>query len=166
MPPRVAHFGSFATPIGPFWLAGGSNGLLLVTRTETPDRLLDELARRGIAAMPDAAHLAPAMEWMRAFFAGERPRSMPRLDLRDVPRFDAAIYRAAVAIPYGATASYGELAASAGSPRAARAAGGAMARCPLFPFVPCHRVIHADGSLGGWGSELWVKRWLLDHERP
>jgi O6-methylguanine-DNA--protein-cysteine methyltransferase len=39
-----------------------------------------------------------------------------------------------------------------------------MARCPLSPVVPCHRVIHADGSLGGWGSETWVKRWLLDHE--
>ena len=53
----------------------------------------------------------------------------------------------------------------AGSPRAARAVGGAMARCPLFPVVPCHRVIHADGSIGGWGPDPWIKRWLLDLER-
>ena len=81
------------------------------------------------------------------------------------PAFDAAVYAAATAIPYGETASYGEVAAAAGSPRAARAAGGAMSRCPVFPVVPCHRVIHADGSIGGWGSELWLKRWFLDHER-
>jgi alkylated DNA nucleotide flippase Atl1 len=53
----------------------------------------------------------------------------------------------------------------AGYPRAARAAGNAMARCPFSPVVPCHRVIHADGSIGGWGADTWVKRWLLDLER-
>ena len=53
----------------------------------------------------------------------------------------------------------------AGYPRAARAAGNAMARCPFFPVVPCHRVINADGSIGGWGADTWVKRWLLDLER-
>jgi methylated-DNA-[protein]-cysteine S-methyltransferase len=53
----------------------------------------------------------------------------------------------------------------AGYPRAARAAGNAMARCPFSPVVPCHRVIRADGSIGGWGTDTWVKRWLLDHER-
>ena len=53
----------------------------------------------------------------------------------------------------------------AGYPRAARAAGNAMARCPFFPVVPCHRVIHANGSIGGWGGDIWVKRWLLDLER-
>jgi methylated-DNA-[protein]-cysteine S-methyltransferase len=165
MSSRDAYFGSFDSPIGHFWLAGGANGLLEVTRTDAPDALLADLARRGRPTIPDGARLAPAMEWLRAYFSGERPGRPPRLDMREVPEFDAAIYRAAMAIPYGATASYGELAVAAGSPRAARAAGGAMARCPLFPFVPCHRVIHADGSIGGWRSELWVKRWLLDHER-
>jgi len=40
-----------------------------------------------------------------------------------------------------------------------------MSRCPIFPVVPCHRVIHADGSIRGWGRDLWIKRWLLDLER-
>jgi O6-methylguanine-DNA--protein-cysteine methyltransferase len=39
-----------------------------------------------------------------------------------------------------------------------------MSRCPLFPVVPCHRVIHADGSIRGWGADLWIKRWLLEME--
>jgi methylated-DNA-[protein]-cysteine S-methyltransferase len=165
MPSRDVFFAGFDSPIGRFWLAGGTSGLLFVTRSETPEPLLAEAARRGLAAIPDPAQLSEPLEWLRAYFAAERPPSVPAIDWRAVPGFDAAVYRAAIEIPYGATASYGDLAAAAGSPRAARAVGGAMARCPLFPVVPCHRVIHADGSIGGWGPDLWVKRWLLRHEQ-
>lgn len=165
MPPRNAQFGSFDSPIGRFWLSGSDAGLLLITRAEAPDRLLAGLAARGFVAVPDGPLLAAAMGWMAAYFDGARPGNAPLLDLAAVPRFDAAVYAAAMAIAYGATASYGDVAAAAGSPRAARAAGGAMARCLFFPVVPCHRVIHADGSIGGWGPDLWVKRWLLEHER-
>jgi methylated-DNA-[protein]-cysteine S-methyltransferase len=164
MPARDAQFAPFDSPIGRFWLSGTAAGVLLITRSETPESLLAALAARRLSPMPDDLALSPALAWMEAYFAGARPRR-PALDLSGVPAFDAAVYRAAMAIPYGATASYGEVAAVAESPRAARAAGGAMARCPLFPLVPCHRVIHADGSIGGWGPDLWVKRWLLDHER-
>ena len=164
MPPRDASFASFDSPIGRFWLAAGPSGLVCVTRAEAPDALFGALAARGLAAQPDRAALAAPLVWMEAYFAGRRPAPVP-LDFALVPPFDAAVYRAALEIPYGGTASYGDVAAAAGSPRAARAAGGAMARCPFFPVVPCHRVIHADGSIDGWGQDLWVKRWLLDHER-
>ncbi|MGH9063485.1 MAG: methylated-DNA--[protein]-cysteine S-methyltransferase [Acidimicrobiales bacterium] len=65
----------------------------------------------------------------------------------------------------GTTVTYGDLAARAGSPRAARAAGSACARNLVAPVVPCHRVLHSDGTLGGYGYGLSAKRWLLDHER-
>jgi methylated-DNA-[protein]-cysteine S-methyltransferase len=52
----------------------------------------------------------------------------------------------------------------AGHPGAARAVGSALARCEVSPVVPCHRVVHADGSIGGWGSDLSSKRWLLERE--
>jgi len=165
MTSRDAQFASFDSPIGRFWLSGTNAGLVLITRADTPDRLLAGLAARHLAAVPDDRALAGALRWMTAYFAGRRPRTTPPLDLRGVPAFDAAVFAAAMAIPYGATASYGDVAAAAGSPRAARAAGGAMSRCPLFPVVPCQRVIHADGSIGGWGPDLWVKRWMLDHEQ-
>jgi methylated-DNA-[protein]-cysteine S-methyltransferase len=111
---------------------------------------------------PAAAHVIAELE---AYFAGRlRTFSIP-LDLRGAGAFDAAVWTAARQIPYGETVSYGELAAMAGYPRTARAAGGSMARCPLFPVVPCHRVIHADGSIRGWGGDLWIKRFLLDLER-
>ena len=133
------------------------------------------ITRRGVASIsrgdlpPSDAELDPgaceaAVEQLRAYFHATLSEFDLALDLTDASRFDAAVWSAARAIPYGETASYGELAVMAGHPGAARAVGGAMSRCPLTPVVPCHRVIHADGSIGGWGGESWVKRWLLDLE--
>jgi methylated-DNA-[protein]-cysteine S-methyltransferase len=147
------------TPIGRLWVALSPVGLVSVTRGETPDA-------GGTAPRPlDPGAAAPALAELEAYFAGRRRTFSLALDLRDAGPFDAAVWTAARQIPYGETVSYGELAAMAGYPRAARAAGNAMARCPFSPVVPCHRVIHADGSIGGWGTDTWVKRWLLDHER-
>ena len=153
------------TPIGRLWLAGGPRGLLAVVRSDLADPLFREAARRRRSEMrldPDA--LAEPMRQLTAYLAGVRRSFELALDLDELPTFDATVYRAAMRIPFGGTASYGEVAAMAGSPRAARAVGGAMARCPFFPVVPCHRVIRADGSIGGWGPDPWVKRWLLEME--
>jgi methylated-DNA-[protein]-cysteine S-methyltransferase len=75
---------------------------------------------------------------------------------------------AARRIPYGETASYGEVAIMAGSPGAARAVGTAMSRNPISLVIPCHRVIRADGSIGGYGNGtagIHLKRRLLDLEQ-
>lgn len=142
------------TPIGRLWTVVSPAGLVAISRGELPPP----------AAALDPVALAATLDELRSYFAGERRELTMQLDLDGVAAFDAAVWRAARAIPYGATVSYGELAMLAGYPGAARAVGGAMARCPLLPVVPCHRVIHADGDIGGWGGELWVKRWLLDLE--
>jgi O-6-methylguanine DNA methyltransferase len=113
----------------------------------------------------DPVAAGPVLDELSAYFEGRRRTLAMPLDLRGAGPFDAAVWEAARQIPFGETVSYGELAALAGYPGAARAVGNSMARCPFSPVVPCHRVIHADGSIGGWGSETWVKRWLLDHER-
>ena len=164
MPDRLASFASLDTPIGRLWLSGTDAGLLAITRSSGPEPLLAELDRRRWSAAADPEALSVALREVDRYFAGTLRAFGVPLDVREVSTFDAAAYRAAMAIPYGSTASYGEVAAMAGAPRAARAVGGAMARCPLFPVVPCHRVIHADGSIQGWGRDLWVKRWLLAHE--
>lgn len=67
-------------------------------------------------------------------------------------------------VPAGTTATYTELAAATSKPRAVRAAGTACGRNMIAPFVPCHRALRTDGSLGGYYYGLDVKRWLLDHE--
>jgi methylated-DNA-[protein]-cysteine S-methyltransferase len=94
------------------------------------------------------------------FEGGEIDLRLP-LDLRGRGTFSRDVLRACAQIPYGQTRSYGELAVMAGKPAAARAVGQVMARNPLPLFVPCHRVIGADGSLGGFGAGLEMKRRLL-----
>lgn len=155
MPPVIAH-APMESPIGRLWVAVSSLGLVSITRGELPeisDRTLD----------PTAA--APTIAELEEYFSGRRRDFSVAMDLCGAGAFDTAIWTMARQVPYGETVSYGELAAMAGHPGAARAVGGSMSRCPLFPVVPCHRVIHADSSIQGWGPDLWVKRWLLDLER-
>lgn len=142
------------TPIGRLWAVVSRAGLVAISRGEVPpaDAVLDEAA------------CASVLGELEAYFAGQGRGFAVELDLAGVSAFDADVYAAARMVPYGTTVSYGELAIMAGRPGAARAVGGAMARCPFAPVVPCHRVIHADGNIGGWGSETWVKRWLLELE--
>lgn len=78
--------------------------------------------------------------------------------------FSQDAWRAMREIPAGQTWSYRDVAAKAGKPDAVRAAGTACGRNRVAPFVPCHRVVRSDGSLGGYGFGLDVKRWLLGHE--
>jgi methylated-DNA-[protein]-cysteine S-methyltransferase len=89
------------------------------------------------------------------------------LDLEDVPPFHRVVYRTALSIPSGARLSYGALAARAGAPGAARAVGTAMRRNPFLIVVPCHRIVAADGGLGGFSAPggLRTKRRLLAIER-
>ena len=156
---RAATFHApLESPIGRLWVTVSPRGLVSVTRGEDPDL---HVGSRGLD--PEAA--APVLGELEAYFAGDLRTFTVALDLAGAAAFDAAAWAAARQVPYGETVSYGELAAMAGHPGAARVAGNAMARCPFSPVVPCHRVIHADGSIGGWGADTWIKRWLLDHEQ-
>ncbi len=99
-------------------------------------------------------HLAAGLEAVEAFLAG-RPAILPDLDLADRPPFDRRVLAAVARIPWGTTVSYGDIARQVGSPGAARAVGGAVGRNPISLLVPCHRVIAADGTLGGYGGGAW-----------
>ncbi len=107
--------------------------------------------------------LAPIVEQLQAYFAGELTAFELTLDLRGTP-FQRRVWGALQEIPYGETISYGELARWVGSPNASRAVGAANGRNPVAIVVPCHRVIAADGGIGGYGGGLERKRWLLEHE--
>ena len=105
-----------------------------------------------------------------------RPGSLGRLPGGDVTALDRVavrqvgspvrteVWTALRGIPAGEPVSYGELADVIGRPLAARAVGSACGANHVAPFVPCHRVIAGNGSLGGYGYGLPIKRWLLDHE--
>lgn len=146
---------SVETPIGRLWPLATVAGLVAIHRGPAPASLPADL---------DLGRSRAAERALRRWFDGSIERLGMALDLRDSSRFDRAVYDVVRSIPYGETASYGEVALMAGHPGAARAVGSALARCEVAPVVPCHRVVHADGSIGGWGSDLWTKRWLLDRE--
>ncbi len=78
--------------------------------------------------------------------------------------FQRLVWEGLLAIPFGATMSYAELARRIGHPGSARAVGAANGRNPIAIVVPCHRVIGADGTLTGYGGGLDRKIWLLEHE--
>jgi methylated-DNA-[protein]-cysteine S-methyltransferase len=118
-------------------------------------------ARPPISAAAQA-HVDAARAALGEYFAGRAPR-LPPLVLRGTD-FDLAVWRALLAIPFGETRTYGELAATLRRPGAARAVGQANHRNPLPILVPCHRVVQSGGGLGGYGGGLEVKRWLLAHE--
>lgn len=103
-------------------------------------------------------------EQVREYFSGRRRNFSLPLDPPPAGPFTERVRKAAAAIPYGERATYGELAARAGSPGAARAVGGVMNRNPIPPVIPCHRVVAATG-LGGFASGTEMKKRMLDLER-
>ncbi|MDQ6816718.1 MAG: methylated-DNA--[protein]-cysteine S-methyltransferase, partial [Actinomycetota bacterium] len=98
------------------------------------------------------------------YFAGTRREFGLRLDWRLIHGFGHKILSAAARVPYGSVSTYKHLAEQAGSPRAARAAGNALGANPLPILVPCHRILHSDGGLGGYTGGLDRKRMLLSIE--
>jgi len=142
--------------------------LLLLSDGEALSGLYLDGARHAAeipaGARPDDGALGEAANQLAEYFAGERFA----FSLSVAPvgtEFQRRVWRALVAIPYGATCSYGEIAAEIGRPTASRAVGAANGRNPISIIVPCHRVIGASGSLTGYGGGLERKAILLDFER-
>jgi methylated-DNA-[protein]-cysteine S-methyltransferase len=100
---------------------------------------------------------------LTAYFEGEAHGFDLAMELAGTP-FQKRVWRELCSIPYGCAISYAELARRIGQPGSSRAVGGANGRNPISIIVPCHRVIAADGGLGGYGGGLDRKRWLLEHE--
>jgi methylated-DNA-[protein]-cysteine S-methyltransferase len=108
--------------------------------------------------------LVVATAQLGEYFAGSLTGfDLPLADPGGTP-FERAVWAAIAAIPYGETATYGEIAAQVGEPDAARAVGVACNRNPLPIVVPCHRVVGAGGKLVGFGGGLPRKRYLLELE--
>jgi O-6-methylguanine DNA methyltransferase len=155
-------------PWGPFQIAATARGIVAVAWATTEEDFEAALARRLRIPLADDAtvpagdprrvHLGVALAALEALLAGDGPRSLPAFDLTDRPAWDRHVLEAVAAIPWGRTASYGEIARQIGAPRAARAVGGAVGRNPVSLLIPCHRVIAADGSIGGYGSDGWGSR--------
>ena len=104
-------------------------------------------------------------ERLRNYFVGKPVVFKEDLDLSGATDFQKEVYQAACRIPYGQTASYGEIAAKIGKPKAARAVGQALGANPIPILIPCHRVLAAGGGLGGFSGGIETKKKLLEMEK-
>ena len=107
--------------------------------------------------------LIQCIEQLIQYFHGER-RVFDLPVSQDGTPFQKQVWNELMAIPYGKTISYLELAIKIGDPKATRAVAAANGKNNVAIIVPCHRVIGSDRTLVGYGGGLWRKKWLLDHE--
>jgi methylated-DNA-[protein]-cysteine S-methyltransferase len=157
------------TPAGPLAVVVDDGVVVASGFTSVEDqlsRLDDTLRARGTVAgsTRSPSSLGAVVDAVRAYVDGD-VAALDRVPVRQPGGpFLQEAWRVMRQIPPGTTWTYAELAAKAGNPRAVRAAGGACARNMVAPFVPCHRVVRTDGSLGGYYYGLSTKQWLLAHE--
>lgn len=145
------------SPVGELKLVASDAGLVAVIwENDSPDRV-----KLGAMA-EDAAHpvLIEAERQITAYFKGELTRFELPLDFRGTD-FQKRVWAALLAIPFGETRSYAEIARQIGRPTAFRAVGAANGRNPISIVAPCHRVIGTDGSLTGFAGGLAAKELLL-----
>lgn len=148
------HRAIYRSQIGPLEVVGNSKGILTITFVE------DEFeADRNLPAC-----MTECLRQLDEYFKGKRQKfSVPLL--LDGTEFQKTVWRQLQKISFGETASYGDVARAIGSPRAFRAVGNANNKNNIPIIIPCHRVIGSDGKLVGFGSGIWRKEWLLDHEK-
>ncbi len=159
---------SISIPVGDILVAGTDDGicaLVIVDHAGMPGAL-DALRAYCPDAplVPDADALAGVTAQLTEYVAGTLRTFDVPLALAGTP-FQRRVRDALLAIPYGETLTYREIALALGTPGGAQAVGGAVARNPVSIIVPCHRVLGSDGSLTGYMWGIHTKRWLLDHER-
>ena len=155
------------TPLGDLIVVASERGVVTTMFDDDgafPE--LDRLEARLASPIPRSGRgLAPVGRQVESYFRGRRRSFSVPVDLSLGPDgFGRRVLEATMAIPYGELVTYGDVGAAAGRLRAGRAAGNALSRSPIELFVPCHRVVHAAGTIGGYGRHEDRKRWLLRHE--
>jgi len=168
---EALHYTRFVSPVGPLFLAASGCGLVALefdqrlpgqpTIRPNPRDLGAE--NKALRFEHSAAEMRPYLQELEEYFAGQRRQFQFRLDLRGT-EFQLACWKALLAIPYGETRTYADIARAVGRPQGFRAVGLANNRNPVAIVVPCHRVIASDGTLCGYGGGLDIKRKLLELE--
>ena len=162
-----AYVDEIASPAGPLAFAVDEDGALIrlhFVESNHGPVIGEDLEDEGYSIETDRKKTAPVRGELAEYANGNRMTF-------DVPlafsgsEWQKAVWAELTRIPFGETRSYGEVADALGRPGAARAVGSANARNVLPVVVPCHRVIAADGTLGGFNGGLHLKERLLEHER-
>ena len=151
------------SPVGPVWVARTGAGVCALGLGDgQPETMFEQLSRYVAEERPreDPEALASALAQLREYFSRIRREFDLPLDVDGTP-FQRAVWDEVAAIPYGATATYGEIARRLGHPQAARAVGAALGANLLPILIPCHRVIGVGDRLIGYGAGVEIKAALL-----
>lgn len=180
---EIFRYTIFHSPVGPLFLAASDKGLAALEfdarrpgqqtirpnprdlRSENTGNRASSAKRTGNAVQfsESSAQMQTYTGQLGEYFAGERKQFTFTLDLRGTD-FQIACWQALLAIPYGETRTYADIARAVGKPHGFRAVGMANNRNPIAIVVPCHRVIASDGTLCGYGGGLEIKGKLLELE--
>ncbi len=154
----------YQSPVGLIELKGDLQGVTACSFVRSKKKR--NFSPATIKAGWDSAPPSLKQAWIQLdeYFKGTRKKFSVKLDLKG-SEFQKKVWAELQKIPYGQTRSYREVAEACGEPKAFRAVGQANHQNPVVIFIPCHRVIGADGGLTGYGAGLWRKRWLLAHEK-
>ncbi|MCA3014293.1 MAG: methylated-DNA--[protein]-cysteine S-methyltransferase [Myxococcaceae bacterium] len=155
---NVVSYGVIDSPVGRLLLTSDGKGL---TGLYPPAH--GRQPAIGAGWQRHDAFFTGVKDQLEAYFAGRLTRFEVSLAAKGTP-FQRRVWDALLEVPYGATVTYGEVAARLGCPAAARAVGLANGRNPISIIVPCHRVVGRSGKLTGYAGGLELKRTLLDHE--
>ena len=132
-----------------------------VTFRSTERRFLEELEKHELMPQFAPAKVAGEVRQFRDYFSGCCRKFMLDVDLQFATPFQKRVLQAAARIPFGRLASYSDIARRIGRPEARRAVGGALGKNPVAIVIPCHRVVAADGTIGGYTGGLDIKRTLM-----
>jgi methylated-DNA-[protein]-cysteine S-methyltransferase len=159
-------YGMLDSPLGTLIVAVTPRGVVRIAYPgEGEEQVLEELAggvSPRVLRAPDRTDVA--RRELEAYFEGTRHEFDLPIDWSLVHGFTLGVLQATARVPFGSVATYGEVAASAGSPRAYRAAGNALHVNPIPIVVPCHRVVPASGGIGKYGGGEERKEYLLGLE--
>ncbi|MBB6476934.1 methylated-DNA--[protein]-cysteine S-methyltransferase [Sphaerisporangium rubeum] len=159
-PPEVA-FGMTDTPVGRLALAVTARGLVACSYEDEHVVFARVTRALGTFIGPDPRRLDPVRRELDAYFSRRLRTFTVPVDLRLAPPFARTVLQMTMAIPYGGTTTYPDIAERMGRPQALRAIGNALTADPVCVIVPCHRVIEAPGRLGGYAGGPAAKELLL-----
>ena len=163
---ETIYYASFDSPLlKKVFVASTEKGLYMVDFLKSEKVFLKRLGERFSGRIvKDDRRNRKVLSQLRKYLKGELQRFDSPLDMRGTA-FERKVWSALARIPYGKTRSYQDIARAIGHPKAYRAVGNANGRNSLPLIIPCHRVIHSGGGLGGYGHGLEVKKQLLDFEK-
>ena len=153
----------YDSPLGRYVLVTSDKGIVCLEPEEHAVSRISRWKEEGVSMKEGSGLGNRAVRELRAYFAGRLKKFTLPLDLRGTP-FQKSVWEALLAIPYGETRSYSDIAQAVGKPAAVRAVGLANGANPVSIVVPCHRVIGKSGDLVGYGGGLERKRALLELE--